>query len=316
MNNTRTGTKMIMSRVAAGAARRLPLAAFVAVSLGALAHAQAPAAAPPQAPAQGYVAPDAPRRADGAGPVVYARPAIDTLATVKRRGKLRVGMAVATPWVMRDKSGDFIGFSVDLARRLADDLGVPLEIVPASWPGIVPDLLDDQFDLIVSGFWITPARAMLVNYTEPTSRVAVHLLGGRALAGALKTADDFNRPNVTIVVNGATAMENVAARRFPKATLLKIDINDDPMQPVLEGKAHGAIVMTPIPGVVVAASGDKVFLPEGSALQEGPTAAAVRKGDADFLNFLNSWLAFQRADGWLAERSDYWFKSSDWLKLL
>ncbi len=43
---------------------------------------------------------------------------------------------------------------------------------------------------------------------------------------------------------------------------------------------------------------------------------AMRKGDFDFLNFVNSWLAYHRGSGWVVERYDYWFRSTNWLKLL
>ena len=247
---------------------------------------------------------------------VYAKPAIDTLATVRRRGRLRVGVAASMPWVMHDKDGQLVGFSVDLAKRLADDMGVQLEIVPTSWPHIIDDLLDNHFDVIASGLWITPARALLVNYSQPTSMGAVSLIAGRALAGKLTTAADFNTPNISIVVNGGTEMEEVAARQFPQAKLVRIDINDDPLAPVLEGKAHGAVVMSPVARLTVAASQDALFQPSGSELVTASAALAVRKGDPDFLNFVNAWLTYHREAGWTRERYDYWFQSTDWLKLL
>ena len=247
---------------------------------------------------------------------VYARPAIDTLATIRRRGAIRVGMATSMPWVMHDQKGELIGFSVDLANKLAEDLGVRLEIVPTSWPHMVGDLLDTRFDVIASGLWITPARAMLVNYSEPTSVAAVHVIGGRPLAASLTSAADFNRPEVSLVVNTGTGMEEAAVRQFPRAKLIKVGIDEDPLAPVLEGKAHGAVVMSPVPRVTVAAAADKLFLPSGSELQTGSAAMAMRKGDFDFLNFVNSWLAYHRESGWAIERYDYWFRSTEWLKLL
>jgi len=247
---------------------------------------------------------------------VYARPAIDTLATIRRRGAIRVGMATSMPWVMHDQKGELIGFSVDLANKLAEDLGVRLEIVPTSWPHMVGDLLDNRFDVIASGLWITPARAMLVNYSEATSMAAVHLIGGRPLAASLTSAADFNTPDVSLVVNTGTGMEEAAARQFPRAKLIKVGIDDDPLAPVMEGKAHGAVVMSPVPRVTVAAASDKLFLPSGSEMQSGSAALAMRKGDFDFLNLVNSWLAYHRESGWVTERYDYWFRSTDWLKLL
>jgi polar amino acid transport system substrate-binding protein len=247
---------------------------------------------------------------------VYAKPAIDTLATVRRRGTLRVGVATSTPWVMHDKEGDLVGFSVDLAKKVAEDMGVRLEIVPTSWPHIIDDLLNNEFDVIASGLWITPARALLVNYSQSTSMAAVSLIGGRTRGGALKDAGDFNKPEVSIVVNAGTEMEEVALRRFPRATLVKVGIEDDPLAPVLEGKAHGAVVMSPVAPLTVAASREALFLPSGGDLVTASTALAVRKGDPDFLNFLNAWLTYHRESGWTQERYEYWFRSTEWLKLL
>ena len=56
---------------------------------------------------------------------VYRKPAIDTLATILKRGVLRVGVAPAEPFVMRDANGELAGFSIDLGRKFADDLGRP-----------------------------------------------------------------------------------------------------------------------------------------------------------------------------------------------
>lgn len=39
---------------------------------------------------------------------------------------------------------------------------------------------------------------------------------------------------------------------------------------------------------------------------------AIRKGDADFLNFLDNWITVTESEGWLAERHSYWFRTMDW----
>lgn len=274
--------------------------------------------AAPQTRPPGYPGAEgvAPRPPEADVPPVYAKPAIDTLATVKRRGRLRVGVASAPPWVVRDQDGELMGFSVDLARKLADDIGVSLELVPTSWPHIIDDLLDNHFDVIASGLWITPARALLVNYTQATSMAAVSLIGGRPLAGALTGANDFDKAGVTIVVNRGTEMEDVAAVRFPRATLLKVGLDDDPLAPVLDGRAHGALVMSPAARATVGASGDKLFLPSGADVTTASAALAIRKGDLDFLNFLDAWLTFHRESKWTADRLDYWFTSVEWMKRL
>ena len=55
-----------------------------------------------------------------------------------------------------------------------------------------------------------------MNFTESTSVEAVHLVAGKPLAAAMKTRDDFNRPDVRIVVYAGTIQEGIAARLFPR----------------------------------------------------------------------------------------------------
>ena len=43
---------------------------------------------------------------------------------IQKRGKLRVGMATFVPWAMRDKEGNLIGFEIDVAKKVAADMGV------------------------------------------------------------------------------------------------------------------------------------------------------------------------------------------------
>ena len=65
-----------------------------------------------------------------AGPPVQAQDTQQALAadsvieTIKQRGMLRVGLSTFVPWAMRDKNGDLIGFEVDVAKKLAEDMGV------------------------------------------------------------------------------------------------------------------------------------------------------------------------------------------------
>lgn len=272
--------------------------------------ALAPAAAqqPPRQPGSGFVAADAPpaRPMEPDVEPVWRAPAVDTLATARKRGALRVGVVGVEPLVMHDANGQLVGYSVDLARQLADDIGVGVEFVETSWTQVIPDLLARRFDMIASGLWPTPARALVINFSAPTSRVGVHLVANRALAAGRTTVADFNRPDVTIVTYGGTTQEAIARRLFPQARLMRVDANADYLDPVVQGHAHAAMVPTFAPEEVIGADGDKLVLPLAEPLASTVTAFGVRKGDPDFLNFLDSWLRFQRDSGWLGERARYW----------
>ena len=239
---------------------------------------------------------------------------VDTLATVRKRGVLRVGVAISEPIVMHDANGKLVGFSIDAARRLAEDMGVDVEFVEASWSGIIPDLLNRESDLIMSGLWVTVPRALVINFTTPTAVEGIHVIAGREAAARLKTPADLDRAGTKIVVYAGTLQERLAARRFPKATLVKVSGDADHLAPVLAGEADAALVPTFAPEVIVRAAPDRLALPFAKPLSSASAAIGVRKGDFDFVNFLESWLAVQRDEGWLDERTAYWADTKNWLK--
>ena len=79
----------------------------------------------------------------------------DLIADIQKRGTLKVGMSTFVPWAMRDKQGDLIGFEIDVATKVAEDMGVEVEFVPTAWSGIIPSLLAKKFDVIIGGMSIT-----------------------------------------------------------------------------------------------------------------------------------------------------------------
>ncbi|HSC29277.1 MAG TPA: transporter substrate-binding domain-containing protein [Vicinamibacterales bacterium] len=266
---------------------------------------------PPAKPAGGYEDPEGiPRRppTPDIAPV-FRGPSIDTLATIRKRGVLRVGVSSSEPMVMHDSKGELVGFSIDVGRMLAQDLGVELEFVESSWSHIIADLLDNHFDVIASGLWVTPARALVVNYTDPTATEGIYLIAAKAMTASFKTREDFNRPEVRLAVYAGTVQEGVASRLFPRATLVKAEGEELELSPVLEGKAHAVLVPTFAPRVIVQSAPDKLFLPFEEPLQQTISAMAVRKGDPDFLNYLNAWIRFHRDNAWIDERIRHW---SEW----
>jgi polar amino acid transport system substrate-binding protein len=262
--------------------------------------------------ASGYVQTESdlavrPVRADV--PPVYRGPSEDTLATIRQRGTIRIGVVPDAPMVMVNAKGELSGYSIDLARRLANDLGVDVEFVQTSWPQVVPDLLGRQFDVIISGLWVTMPRALVVNFTQPTVVEGVHLVASQKLAPNARYLADFNKPDLRIAVDANTVQAQLAKRLFPKATLVT-DLAD-PLEAVRTGKAHATLLPTIAPALVEEKGAGQLRLPLDKPVATTQAAMAIRKGDADFLNLLNTWLSLQRDDGWLDERASHWSTQSE-----
>jgi ABC-type amino acid transport substrate-binding protein len=101
-----------------------------------------------------------------------ALPALDTssgrLKAITARGTLRVAyMPDRLPFAYRNSGGIAVGYDIDLAQRLAESLGVTLELVRIDWPEIVTGLNEGRLDLAVGGISITPTRAQEVTFSNP-----------------------------------------------------------------------------------------------------------------------------------------------------
>jgi polar amino acid transport system substrate-binding protein len=238
--------------------------------------------------------------------------ATSAIEEIKKRGTLRVGLSTFVPWAFRSKSGDLIGYEVDVAKKLAEDMGVKAEFVPTAWDGIIPALLAGQFDFIIGGMTITPARNLTVNFTAPYSATGVDLVASKKLANGFKTYADFDKPSVTLAARRGTSAAATAQRMFPKATLRLFDDDAPALIEVQNDRAHAWVSTVPKPAFAEIDSPAALFRPFPTILVKQADAMAVRKGDPDALNFLNNWIQNRTLDGWLEERQAYWFKAREW----
>jgi polar amino acid transport system substrate-binding protein len=247
---------------------------------------------------------------------VAPRTTVDTLAEIKKRGKLRVGVSLIVPWAMHDKDGNLIGFEIDVAKKIARDLGVEVEFAPDEFRYLVPDLLDNRFDVIISNFSVSANRAMQVNFSAPYNSTDLSLIANRKLAGDFQTMADFNKPSVTIGVLDSSLAVDVTSNAFPDAQLKTYVEDGDLFQALLDGKIYAAVADSPEPEIISKLYPEQADLPATKVLATFPAAFAARRGDMDFINYLNSWIEARTINKWLERRRNYWFRTTDWEKRL
>jgi len=247
---------------------------------------------------------------------VAPRTTIDTLAEIKKRGTLRVGVSMIVPWAMHDKDGKLIGFEIDVAKKIARDLGVEVEFYPDELRYLIPDLKDNRFDVIVSGFSISTNRALQVNFSQPYNTVDVTFVANKEREAKLKTLGDFNEPDVVIGVLDTSTAVDIASNAFPNAQLKTYPESADIFSDLLDGKIAGAVADSPRPEIIATLFPDKVDIPSAKVLATFPAAFATRRGDMDFINYLNSWIEARTVNKWLENRRNYWFHTTDWEKRL
>jgi len=234
-----------------------------------------------------------------------------TIEKVIRSGKLRVGMSTFVPWAMQSKTGEWIGFEIDVAKKLAEDMGVKVEFVPTKWEGLIPGLLTGKFDMIIAGMMGTPQRALKINFTIPYDYSVMNMVANKNVAGDMNTVADFNKPEVTVVCRNGTTAVPAVKKWLPKANLRLFSENGPMVQELLNGKAHVMVASSPEPAQLAVKHPETLrFIDEALGLE--PISMGVRKGDPDTLAYLNNWIVVARNSGFIEEKVDYWWKSMDW----
>lgn len=231
---------------------------------------------------------------------------------IMKKGVLKVGFDTFVPWAMKDKAGRFTGFEIDVATRLAKDMGVAVEFVPTEWNGIIPALLSGKFDVVIGGMGITPERGLKVNFTIPYDYTGMGIVASKTKAPGLTSLEAFNKPEISIAVRQGTTAEKAARKYFPNASIKAFADEAPAVQEVIDGRVHALVASAPLPAQQALKNPDRLYLPVKGSFTREPIGFALKKGDPDALNYFDNWIRVAEAEGWLAERKHYWFETSEW----
>ena len=237
-----------------------------------------------------------------------------TLQNVLEKKALRVGVSLFTPWTIKHRDGQLVGYEIDVAKQLAKDLGVKPEFHVLEWEKIIPALLNREIDIIIAGIVITPQRALKVNFSQPYDSSGIGLVTNIALTKHFQGPRDLNRPEVIIATVTGTIAADLARRVFSKATLKTFPTSQEAIEAVTGGKVHGYVEHEAITTFVALDHPELVDEPLSKPLLETKAGFAVNKRDPDFINFLNAWITAHEADTWLASVHKYWFEGVEWRK--
>jgi polar amino acid transport system substrate-binding protein len=230
--------------------------------------------------------------------------AAQSISDLKAAGKIKIGMQVDfPPYGILNSENQPDGYEADVAKLVAERLGVVAEIVPVTGPNRIPNLLTGRVDLLVASLTITPERAKQVQFSNPYVAVDVALYGRKDLKA--QSLDDL--VGVTVAVPRASAQDIALTKNAPKGTLIQ-RFDDDPSttQALLSGQvqalAAGTTVITQIEEVAPADTFEVKF-----SLYQSVFGIAMRPGQDDLLHWTNDFVAKATADGSLNKIHNKWF---------
>lgn len=238
----------------------------------------------------------------------------DLITDIQERGVLKVGMAESPPWQSpHPESGDYEGFNVDLAQRVADLMEVELEIVPATWSTLIPGLTAGQYDVVFANLFATPPRALVVNFTEPYSTYGFFIVVNAE--SDITSLDQLNSPDVTFVGMSGTVEESYPAELYPDANIKGLATNDIAtwIGEVASGQADAAFLDPGTYRILVSKNPAlearlRRVNGEDSLVKPVGLAYAVRPENMHMLEFLNTFIKDFVRNGEHITLRDHWFE--------
>jgi len=227
-----------------------------------------------------------------------------------------VGTAASMPPLnMTTKSGQVIGFEIDLAQAMAKAMNVKLRVVPIPFAELMPGLEAGRVDMILSGMTITPSRNMKVAFVGP------YFVSGKSFLTKSETLStkgsvDLNDPSVRLAALQASTSQRFVQENMPRATFIATKDYDEAIALVLENKADAMIADLPACVFTVLRYPDRGLYALTSPLTYEPIGIAMPGNDALLVNWTQNWLREYEATGALEETKDRWFKDVSWLGLL
>jgi polar amino acid transport system substrate-binding protein len=239
--------------------------------------------------------------------------AADVLDDILDRRTIRVGVAEFVPWTMKTKAGDLIGFEIEIARKIASDMGVRPVFTVYDFEKLIPALQQGEIDIIAGGMAITPRRALQVNFSQPLATSGVSIATNKDKTKNVTSLDDLNDERFIITVVADTLAHSVARTFFAQANIKVYSTNELAENEILEDRAHAYVAGEPEINFLALMNARKVDVPLSEPIMASSEGLAVKKGEQQLLNFLNAWVVARQTDKWLGTTHDYWFETIDWV---
>ncbi len=216
---------------------------------------------------------------DQAGKAIYR-----TLDEIKKEGTINIGVfSDKNPFGYVDENGDYQGYDVYFADRLAKDLGVKANYVSTEAANRIEYLQTGKVDVILANFTVTDERKEEVDFALPYMNVALGVVSRSDQV--VKSMDDLKKGEQVIVISGTTA-ETYLTKHYPDIPLQKFDSYATAKEAFENGTGIAwANDNTEVIAFSLQNDGYTVGIP--SLGSNDTIAPAVSKGNAQLLDWIN-----------------------------
>jgi len=236
--------------------------------------------------------------------VGFISPAAADLSDVLSSGTIKIAVPENfPPFGSLGASGEHEGYDVDVAKLIAKDLGVELEIVPVASKQRIPYLETNRVDLVISSMGANPGRAKSIWF----SSAYAPFFSGAFATGDMAISSPADLAGKTVGLTGGTLEDLELTRTAPKsAEIIRFGDNAATLAAYASGQVD--VLVT---GNTVAAGFSKQNPEKGIEtkfiIKESPCFIGVKKGSFDLLQWVNVFILHKTLGGELNTLSEKWF---------
>lgn len=225
------------------------------------------------------------------------------LDNVIKKGEIRVAVLPDfPPFSVQNASGDFEGYEVDIAKKLAEALDVDLKLVSTDGASRLPLLKADRADVNISSWTATDERAKAVGYTIPYIADGASVLYRKS--DPIKSYDDLAGKKVS-VARGSTN-DLIMTEDFPDTEIVRFESIADAIAALKSNKVDAAVEGRATAIQQAEQEADLEALDE-PPLKPSLIAMGVKPTDQVFINYLNNFVRNLNASGTNQELYRKWF---------
>ncbi len=232
----------------------------------------------------------------GCGDKTQDAPKSTAAQDTMEKSVLVVGMELAyPPFEGKDAAGNPSGVSVDFMKDFGKKIGKEIRIENISFDGLIPALVTGKVDMVMSSMTITAERAKTVDFSAPYANALLGILTNKE--SNVKSIEDLNQKGRKIAAKIGSTGYLFAQKHLTNATVTALPDESACVMEVSTGKADGFLYDQ----LTIYRNWQKnldttnaVFIPFQDV---EPWGVAVRKGDKNLLNALNSFIEESKKDG-------------------
>lgn len=230
---------------------------------------------------------------------------------------LKVGMSGNQPPMNTyNRSGQLMGYDVDLARALAAAMKVQLDIKVMPFGDLMKALDNNEIDMVISGMAITPERTAKASFVGPYMMSGKSLLTKDSVLARAESTVDFNRADLKLVALKNSTSSDFAREAAPDAKLIEVADYDEGVAQVIRGDADALVADMPICLLSVLRYPEAGLTTLGRPITVEPIGIAIKSNDAQFLNLVQNYVDAYAKSGMLSKLRKKWLEEKDWIAAL